>query len=127
MERKPPQYKPHSTGNCQEKIAAEFLEGHGLHLVESNFHSRFGEIDLILLDGETLVFAEVRFRKSSGFGSALDSITRHKQLRIMKTARFFLTRNRRFQQSNCRFDVIAIDESCDGKISLDWIKSAFME
>ena len=125
MELEQPQYRPHATGSNQEKTAAHFLKNQGLHLLQSNFQSRFGEIDLILLEGETLVFVEVRYRKSSGFGSAIDSITRHKQLRIIKTARFFLARNRRYQQSDCRFDVIAITWPAEGKAELTHLKRYF--
>ncbi len=115
------------TGNQYEKLAHQFLQDQGLKLLTSNYHSRFGEIDLIMLDDNNLVFIEVRFRKQSSFGSAAASVTPNKRKKIIRTAEFFLAENSKFRNSNCRFDVIGIDESYDSKHHIDWIKNAFME
>lgn len=106
-------------GDLNEKIALDFLESKGLKLITSNYHSRYGEIDLIMLDKEVLVFVEVRFRRSNQFGGAAMSVTPAKQRKIALTAMQFLQKNRK-TESPCRFDVIAISNS-----KTEWIKSAF--
>lgn len=108
------------SGNLNEKIACEFLIEKGLTLVTSNYHSRYGEIDLIMRDAAgTWVFVEVRFRQTSRFGGAAMSVTRAKQKKIALTALTFLQRNNK-TQSNCRFDVVAISPK-----GTEWIKSSF--
>lgn len=116
-----------STGTTHEEYAKEFLQSGGLKPLVSNFYSRFGEIDLIMLDHTTLVFIEVKYRNNSSFGTAIASVTRPKQKKIIKTARFFLSQNKKYNEWNCRFDVIGIDEKQDGKKHIHWIKNAFME
>ena len=66
-----------------EKLAATFLTEHGLKLVAQNYHCRFGEIDLIMKDGKTLVFIEVRLRSNNQFGDAGSSITPQKQQKLI--------------------------------------------
>ena len=115
------------TGNLYEKVACEYLQDKGLKLLTRNYYCQFGEIDLIMLDHDDLIFIEVRFRKQSSFSTAAGSITPAKQKKIMRTAEYFLADNKKYQHTNCRFDVIAIDESHDGHKHIDWIKNAFME
>ena len=79
-----------NTGRDAEKRAAKWLTGQGLSIVERNFHCRQGEIDLILLDQETLVFTEVRWRKHQSYGGALASVDQHKQRRLINAAQHFL-------------------------------------
>ncbi|GAA5523940.1 UPF0102 protein RPA0323 [Microbulbifer aestuariivivens] len=105
-----------------ELIAAEHLTRAGLQVIEQNFHTRCGEIDLIARDGETLVFVEVRFRKNRTFGGAAASVDRRKQQKLLAAANSFLQQRR--LDSPCRFDVIAIEGSDSGQ-SIDWIKGAF--
>ena len=71
-----------SKGLLYEKIAKQFLEQAGLKTITANFRSRFGEIDLIMRDGRTLVFVEVRFRKTISHGSAEESVTHAKQRKM---------------------------------------------
>lgn len=110
-----------NAGPAAERLAVEFLQRNGLTLVESNFRSRHGEIDLILRDGETLVFAEVRLRSSSAFGGAAASITLAKQAKITRTAQFYLQHTR--SKAPCRFDAVLLD-SLDAK-RVEWIRNAF--
>ena len=110
-----------SDGPAAEKLAAKLLQRNGLHLVESNFRCRFGEIDLILLDGDTIVFAEVRLRSSAAFGGAVASITPAKQEKIIRTAQHYLQRNP--ARGGCRFDVVLLESLDAGQI--EWIKNAF--
>ena len=107
-------------GNASEKLACKFLTDRGLSLVVTNYHSRFGEIDLIMKDKDVLVFVEVRYRKSNTFGGAAISITPAKQRKITLTAMQFLQKNKKTDVM-CRFDVVALDE---GKT--EWIKSCLL-
>lgn len=102
-----------------EQIAAQFLQQHGLALVETNYRSRFGEIDLILRDGEMLVFAEVRQRSRSDFGGAVASIDAHKQQRLIITAQHYLGSLPRIPP--CRFDALLLDAAGN----IQWVKNAF--
>lgn len=108
-------------GPAAEKLAVEFLLRNGLTLIESNFRSRHGEIDLIMRDGDTLVFAEVRLRSHSAFGGAAGSITAAKQNKIVRTAQFYLQQTR--SRAPCRFDAVLLD-SLDAK-RVEWIQNAF--
>lgn len=121
--------KPSSLGGRRsgahwEKAAESYLRGQGLKLLQRNFTSRFGEIDLIMQDGQTLVFVEVKFRKSSQHGSGADAVTFHKQGRISRTAAWYLAKNPHKAERVCRFDVISINPA-QGNKGVDWIKSAF--
>ncbi len=106
-------------GNLNEKIACEYLVSNGLELVASNYHSRYGEIDLIMKDGGVLVFIEVRYRRNKNFGGASMSVTPAKQRKIALTALQFLQKNNKTELP-CRFDVVALGEN-----ETQWIKSAF--
>jgi putative endonuclease len=102
-----------------EQVAAQYLQRHGLKLVQTNYRCRFGEIDLILRDKETLVFAEVRQRSRSDFGGAAASIDSHKQQRLILTAQHYLASLPRIPP--CRFDAMLLDAAGN----IDWVKNAF--
>ena len=109
-----------------EHKALRYLKKQGLKLVTRNFACKAGEIDLIMLHDETLVFIEVRYRSSVSFGSAAGTITRHKQDKVRKTANIFRLKNPKHRFRICRFDAVAIyDNDSDPQNSLEWIKSAF--
>jgi putative endonuclease len=112
------------SGARWEKTAESFLRNHGLSLLQRNFSSRFGEIDLIMEDGKTLVFIEVKYRKSSHHGSGADAVTFHKQGRISRTAGWYLAKNPHRAEQFCRFDVISIDPQ-EKDQGINWIKNAF--
>ena len=111
-------------GTQWEKTAESFLRGQGLKLLQRNFSSRFGEIDLIMEDEETVVFIEVKYRKSSQHGSGADAVTFHKQGRISRTAGWYLVKNPHRAGQFCRFDVISINPQKETQ-GINWIKSAF--
>ena len=111
-------------GNIGEEKAYHFLKKQGLKLIEKNFYSRFGEIDLIMLDKNTLVFIEVRSRKNMGFGSPLESITSVKQKKLRKTADFFFLKNVNYSKMPARFDVILIPPT-SGNDPINWLQNAF--
>jgi len=111
-----------STRGAQaEQLAAKFLQGHGLKLLHKNYLCRHGEIDLILQDGDMLVFAEVRLRSRSDFGGAGISINACKQAKLVRTAQHYLTTLPRIPP--CRFDAVLLQttDGCD----IEWIRNAF--
>ena len=108
-----------ATGDKHEVMALDYLQSHGLVLLGSNYHSRHGEIDLIMRDGDTLVFIEVRFRKNNRFGGAVLSITPEKQRKIALTALQYLQKHKK-TESPCRFDAVEITDT-----NIQWIKAAF--
>jgi len=113
-------------GKVCEQIACDHLKKNGLKLIDKNFHSRYGEIDLIMQHQETLVFIEVRYRKNQNYGGASASVTPAKQLKLQKTALYYMQQKGR--EFNARFDVIAMTGDVDGKekkLNIDWIKNAF--
>lgn len=114
---------PRDQGSQAEEQALKHLLAQGLKMVERNFYSRRGEIDLVMLDAGNLVFVEVRSRNNENFGSAAESITRAKQLRVIQAARHFLQVKSEWANTPCRFDVVAITGRSNGKV--DWIKNAF--
>jgi len=112
------------SGAQWEKTAEVFLSEHGLKLLYRNFSSRFGEIDLIMEDGETIVFVEVKYRQSNRHGSGADAVTFHKQNRISLTAGWYLAKNPHRSEQFCRFDVLSIDSEKKDQ-GICWIKNAF--
>ena len=111
-------------GSAWEDRAESFLHKRGLKSRIKNFTSRWGEIDLIMDDGEYLVFIEVRFRTRNNYGSALETIDRRKQRRIIRSAQYYLARFPELGYRPCRFDVIAIGgNGAAGEYT--WIKDAF--
>lgn len=108
-------------GAAAEQSALAFLSRQGLRLVEANFRSRYGEIDLILRDGAVLVFAEVRMRSGEAFGGAGASISLAKQSKLIKTAQLYLSRFPK--PPPCRFDALLLGAAEAGTI--EWIKDAF--
>jgi len=112
-------------GQKFEQLAKKHLKNRGLVPVCDNFNSSGGEIDLIMLDNNVLVFIEVKFRTSSGFGGALAAVSLSKQQKIIKTAMFYcLTNNLNFEHTASRFDVVAITGSKE-PFDIEWIKNAF--
>ena len=93
-------------GAQAEIAAARYLRQRGLQLVMQNYHCRFGEIDLIMQEGETLVFAEVRFRSSKDFGGAAASIDARKQSKLICTAQHYLSKLAHIPP--CRFDAVLL-------------------
>jgi putative endonuclease len=112
------------SGNDAEQQACKYLQSNGLKLVEKNFTTKAGEVDLIMRDtnsnSEMLVFVEVRYRKNTDFGGAAASVTPKKQQRIIKAALAY--QQKHAPQSSMRFDVVAIEG--DNR-ELNWIQSAF--
>ncbi len=116
-----------SFGIRQEALVADYLSAQGLKLLSQNFQCRTGEIDLIMLDGETLVFIEVRYRRSSRYGGAAASVDHRKQRKLISCARYYLLGRGLSDQVACRFDVVALapQASSQGGLQIEWIRNAF--
>ena len=107
-----------------EKVACQFLLKQQLQLIEKNFYCRYGEIDLIMLDNNDLVFIEVRHRKKQSFMHTIESIDKHKQKKIVTTSQYFLQTNKRMRNYDLRFDVILINDDINNH-KIEWLKNAF--
>jgi putative endonuclease len=118
-------------GHDAEQRACDHLQGQGLCLLERNYRSRFGEIDLIMRHDSTLVFVEVRYRLSTRFGSPAETVDARKQARIRATAERYLQQHPQRPGESCRFDVVAItpanvaDTGQPPRYKVDWIPDAF--
>ncbi len=111
-------------GKQAEQLACRHLEQQGLNLLSTNFRSRYGEIDLIMQHRDAIVFIEVRSRKQGNMVDSLESIDRHKQRKLIRTAQYFLLTNPALAKRPARFDVVAITQKSD-IAQIDWIKDAF--
>jgi len=112
-------------GPFGETIAAEYLRKHGFQILERNYRSRFGEIDIIAEDGQYIVFAEVKTRQMSPLAQPEEAVTPGKQKKIAKTALLYLQQNPTRLQP--RFDVIGIITAGTGSAvqSLHHVRDAF--
>lgn len=113
------------TGATCESLALAHLEAQGLTLIARNYRCKIGEIDLIMRDGASTVFVEVRHRRSGSFGGARASITHAKMRRIASAAQVFMKQQRMSFDSPIRFDVVTIDGALSGQPQTSWLKAAF--
>lgn len=112
-----------TVGKRYENLALSYLLQAGLTFIAENIRYSAGEIDLIMQDGHTLVFIEVRFRRSAAFGGAIPSITRAKRQRLLRAASHWLMeRDLSLDNTDCRFDVFAITGN-----QVEWLPNAFNE
>jgi putative endonuclease len=110
-------------GRRGERLAARYLRQAGLHVIASRFRLRCGEIDLIALDGDEVVFVEVKARRGTGYGMPAASITRRKQRKLALVALAFLS-GRGWHERPCRFDVVELIERGD-RSEINHIRGAF--
>ncbi|MDD0845470.1 YraN family protein [Pseudomonas sp. Gutcm_11s] len=110
------------SGRSAEALARDHLQQQGLRLLAQNWSCRGGELDLVMLDGDTVVFVEVRYRKHAAWGGALESVDGRKRQRLILAAELFLQRENRWGKQPCRFDVVAIGPGSSG---LNWLRNAF--
>ncbi|MFO1280983.1 MAG: YraN family protein [Burkholderiales bacterium] len=97
----------HADGRAAEALAARLLEDRGLAIVARNRRTRRGEIDLVALDGDCLVFVEVRLRRGGAHGDAAASLTPRKRARMIAAAEDYLAGLA--SEPPCRFDVVLLD------------------
>jgi putative endonuclease len=119
-------------GHRAETTAAEYLSRQGLKLIDRNVRAGRGEIDLIMQDGSTLVFVEVRARKAGAWVSAAESVSFGKRKKIIETAERLLNEKPAWRKCPCRFDVVAIglpsessSEPDSRQTEVNWIQDAF--
>ncbi len=120
-----PQPSRTARGREAEEKARCFLEGSGLQLITSNYHAPCGEIDLVMSDGDTIVFVEVRLRRPSRFGDAIESVSARKCARIVATAEHYLQRHPLLANRPCRFDVVAFTGKDVVVAEPRWLQGAF--
>ena len=109
-----------------EQQASDWLQQKGLEPVQQNFNCRFGEIDLIMRDADTLCFIEVKYRSSNAFGGTAYSIPASKQKKIIRSALTFIALNKPLQQLNYRFDALFIQPQKNNQTNhIEWIQNAF--
>ncbi|MGE6530916.1 YraN family protein [Pseudomonas sp. NPDC077382] len=113
-----------ASGKLAEDFTLRYLETRGLRPICRNWSCRSGELDLVMLDGDTVVFVEVRYRRHAAWGGALESVDLRKQQKLIKAAQLFLLKESRWAKHPCRFDVVAIS-STEGGAQPSWIRNAF--
>lgn len=113
-----------SRGKWAESVARDYLRAEGLETLSANYRCPHGELDLVMRDGSTIVFVEVRYRQSGNYGSSADSVTGAKQQRMIATAQHYLQHTAASETLSCRFDVVAISRNPKNP-EIDWIKDAF--
>lgn len=113
-----------TTGAHFEQLALEHLQRAGLQLVERNFQTRFGELDLVMREAGTLVFAEVRYRRDGRFGGAAASVDAAKRAKLVRAAAGFLAEHPHLAALPCRFDVLAFNGDA-ATATCEWRRAAF--
>lgn len=111
-------------GKQAERRALRFLQGYGLKYLGSNYRAARGEIDLILQDGSTIVFVEVRSRSSNSWMEAIESIDHGKVERLVHAGEQYLQQHGLYDNAPCRFDVITLTGRTRSP-KIEWIKNAF--
>jgi putative endonuclease len=111
-------------GDAAEAAAMQLLLRAGLQPIATNANYRGGELDLVMRDGNAVIFVEVRYRKSRAFGGGFASVDAGKRRKLVHAAQLFLARHPHFANAPCRFDVI----QASGDITtpqVEWLKDAF--
>lgn len=109
-----------AAGDAAERAARQLLEGEGLRTLAANVNYRFGELDLVMREGDWIVFVEVRYRRDDRYGGGLASVTRQKCRRIALAARAWLARHPALADAPCRFDLVTASPA-----GLEWHRAAF--
>lgn len=109
-----------SVGSFYERKAVEYLKNQGYVIIKKNFRSKAGEIDIIAREGNVICFVEVKYRKTASFGHPEEAVSCYKQEKIRKVAEYFFVYHKIPLDTECRFDVIAVEGE-----ELRHIKNAF--
>jgi len=115
----------HQLGRQAEELAEKFLRRAGLKTVARRFSTPLGEIDLVMRQGDTIVFVEVKARRSADLADPQEAVRSAKQRRLFRSARFFL-RQRGWEDRACRFDVVAVVWPENGTPSIEYLPDAFV-
>ncbi len=108
-----------------EERARRYLQRQGLRLLQKNYRSRFGEIDLIMTDADAVCFIEVKFRQSADYGGAATAIPQWKRRKLIRTAMVYLAHNQKLGRRPARFDALLIQRDRNGSDHIEWIRNAF--
>ncbi|MBF7682865.1 YraN family protein [Acinetobacter sp. B5B] len=123
-------------GQWAECVATAQLQHAGFSILYRNYFSRYGEIDIVACKDEVMVFVEVKARSTAKYGKSVETISEHKQAKIIKTAQYFIMQHASYHHYNFRFDAICIDlkhiiakntQPDFSKLAYDlvWIENAF--
>jgi len=115
--------RPQQFGKAGEALALQCLKKNGYQIIEQNYRNRLGEIDIIAKDGDTIVFVEVKSRRTNRFGHPKQAVTPAKQRKISKVALYYLKTTRQLNRSG-RFDVVSILSASDPPC-VEIVKNAF--
>ncbi|MBA6418208.1 MULTISPECIES: YraN family protein [Pseudomonas] len=113
------------TGNQAEALAEQIMRRAGLKCLARNYRCKQGELDLVMRDGDTVVFVEVRYRRQNRWGGAAESVNQTKQQRVILAAQHFLLNHPKLVNRPCRFDVIAAEGNPADPAAYNWIREAF--
>ena len=108
------------TGAAYEERAAAYLESMGVQIICRNYRTRYGEIDLIGLDGPYLIFVEVKYRSSGRMGAPLEAVDSRKRQKIIQMARRYLSEHHYREDAPVRFDCVGMTPE-----KTEWIRNAF--
>ena len=111
-------------GKLGENFAAEWLQKSGYSIIGMNYHTRFGEIDIIAKDNETICFIEVKFRSNSSMGVPAEAVNSMKQERIIKTAMLYIEDMGLNLDTSIRFDIAEVAQK-DGEYYIRYTENAF--
>ena len=112
-------------GLAWERRTANYLRRKGLKILIERYRCRLGELDLVCLDGETLVIVEVRARAGSRFARAVESVDARKRAKLLRATRHLLMTNPQWSGHHLRFDVFCIDDIEGSAPTVRWIRNAF--
>ena len=117
-------HESYQQGQQGEEAAANFLRAQGYMILERNFHSQQGEIDLVAEEGDFLVFVEVKNYSGRSYGSPVGAIGRGKRASLTHAAKTYLQKNN-IHNRYCRFDVVTIFRYADGSVQTELYRNAF--
>lgn len=113
------------TGKITENFTCEYLISQNLTFIDHNFHSKYGEIDLIMQDGDTYVFVEVKYRRNNNYGGSLVAVSHSKQKKLHLCAQYYLQQKQLNEYNTpCRFDIVALEGDIQNP-NINWLKNAF--
>jgi len=113
-------------GNLGEKIAKNYLEKHGIKIIDKNYFCKFGEIDLIGIENKTIIFVEVKLRFSDSFGAPYEAVDSKKWEKLQNAAQLYLTEHN-INNMDCRFDIISLLYCNDKKnFNIEWLKNQML-
>lgn len=118
-------HQPTTIGMNAEQYAYHYLQQQGLNIIDRNWRCRRGEIDLIGQEYDNLIFIEVRYRSRSDYGNGAESVSYHKQKKIISAARYYIHHHPHVAKYMIRFDVLSMSRDNTNHYCMHWIKDAF--